>query len=701
MVYVRDNKAGKYWTLNGIDGSADFTSWECTHGFGYSTIKAESEGIKGSITYLLPLNDPLEIWQVTLKNDSSDERSLSVFPFVLWDLAHTSAMSSSFDHRVTCEGNLIYAECIAWKGNAVRSSLPQFNRYWDRIAFMASSLPADGFDCKLAEFYGRKRGENAPITVVEGKCRNSQHRGTTNCGAFQHTITLKPNQEISFAVLVGYGRTREHIAQLVKTYNSVEAARKSLKEVHAFFDEWLGRIHMEFPDKDITTFANGWNRYQMYIRYCNKFHFRDTAQDQAAILAFDPGQAEKRIRRLLETQLRSGHAMHEIQEFRFTLHPSVNSDLCLWLPWLLSIYLKETDDWDYLDEQMLFFDGSQASVYEHLTRAIDYTLSQRGLYNLPLIKCGDWNDALAGSCEKGVSIWMAEFLHLCLKEMVQIANRSGNIDDAQRFEREAILLKKAINEHCWDGEWYVRAFDDFGLPIGSARDKEGRIWLNAQSWAVLSDVADERAITCMDSAYKHLWTEVGMPMTWPPFNEPEKRIGEFSRMPPGFHHNGGAWNHANAWAIIAECKLGRSDQALKYYKTIFPPRLSQNYPNKHDEPYGIASYTNTAPSGDLGGSGVAWNTGTVCWSYRALLEGFCGVRPDWDGLAIDPRLPSEWKHAKVKRPFRGNVFTIEIRNPKGVNRGVAEIVVDGKKAESNVISADPTLVERRVTVVMG
>ena len=256
-------------------------------------------------------------------------------------------------------------------------------------------------------------------------------------------------------------------------------------------------------------------------------------------------------------------------------------------------------------------------------------------------------------------------------------------------------------DHCWDGEWYVRAFDDYGIPIGSAKDKEGRIWLNAQSWAVLADVADDRAGTCMDSANRLLYTDVGMPMTWPPFNEPERRIGEFSRMPPGFHHNGGAWNHANAWAIFAECKMGRSDLALKYYKTIFPPRLSQDYPNKHDEPYGIASYTNTEPSGDLGGSGVAWNTGTVCWSYRALMEGFCGVRPDWDGLVIGPRMPSEWKYAKVKRPFRGNVFNIEIQNPNGVNCGITEIFVDGKETESNVISADPALTGRTVKVVMG
>jgi len=514
-------------------------------------------------------------------------------------------------------------------------------------------------------------------------------------------IALKPRETRELVVLVGMGKDRKDIRRITRKLGSVDKVRKTFLQVKQWWNEYLDRMHVDVPDKDIGTFTNGWNRYGMYIRYYHRYGYRDTAQDMSSFIAFDRDRFHARMKLLMEAVFKDGYAYHDVAQIGFPQHVSINSDPPAWLPWLVTSYVKESGDFGFLRKNFSFQDGSEGTAYDHIVRVLDYYRKESGRFGLPLIKCGDWNDCLMGSNAAGVSVWLAEFLYISLTDTAEMAQRMGKSRDAERFAEYARTLKKAINDRCWDGKWYVRALDDKGAPIGSRKNSQGKIFLNAQSWAVLSGIATpERAATAMRSVERIMDTPVGIPLVTPPYSKVEPRIGLLSRIVPGKHHQG-VWNHANTWAIIAECMIGRPDRALVLYKRIFPPYLSQTWNLHHAEPYAFASYTNIPLSGETGRTGVGWNTGTVCWMYRALFEGFGGVRPEWDGLRIDPRLPAEWDWMRMKRWYRGNVFHIAItRNQQGA-KGIQKVIIDGKASGSNLIAADPKRKERRIEVIVG
>jgi cellobiose phosphorylase len=407
------------------------------------------------------------------------------------------------------------------------------------------------------------------------------------------------------------------------------------------------------------------------------------------------------MRSLFEAELQRGATMHETDRLGWDNHVTINSDPQLWPAWAASFLVRETGDLSHLETRHAFRDGGEASAYEHMKRALEFTLDHSGLHGLPLIRSGDWNDCLNGPHERGVSVWLAEFLYICLMEVAEMARRTGRDGDSIRYAAEAERLKRTINEKCWDGRWYVRAFDDDGAPIGSASDDEGRIWVNAQTWAVIGGIAPpERALESLKAVEGLMDTPVGIPMLAPPYTR-VGRAGLISRMAPGCHHNGGVWNHAVTWAIIAECMTGRPGRALDIYRRIFPPKLSNEYDLHVSEPYCHTSYTNAPLSGELGATGVGWNTGTIGWVHRATYEGFAGLHAGWDGLVVDPSLPSDWREVKVTRRYRRNVFEIAIDNPEGRERGVASIEVEGEPRDSNLIPAVEGDARRRVRVVMG
>ena len=699
LVFVRDNQTGRHWTINGVGPNRPPDDWECRHGFGYTTIRSTTAGIAGEVTYFLAPQKPVEIWRICLTNTTRRPRDLSLFSYVKWSLAYIGTPGQN-DNVYTKDGT-IFAECWFWAGAAHRSSLPQFNREWDRIAFMASSRRPVRFDCLPEEFVGQGT-DAAPAAVKAGRCLNSFGRGGENIGVLEHPLKLRPGQTARLVVLVGVGKNRRDITRLIRRYADPTAAGAVLKQRKVWWDEYLARMTIELPDRDITTFANGWNRYTMHWRYFTRFGLRDTAQDMVSYFPFDLVRARRRMALVYQCQIKGGNAYHEIEHFRFPNHVTVNSDKPLWLPWMTAEYLKETGDWDWLERKFAYHDGGQGTVYEHLVRAIDWVLSQSGRYGLPLVKIGDWNDALSGSWRRGVSVWMAIFLYQNLREMHEIARRTSRQADAARFAAEAERLKKTVNDKCWDGAWYVRVFDDDGRPIGSRKNKEGRIYIEPQTWAVMSGLAPaERARTCLESVERLMDTPVGLPMLAPPYRRPAKQVGELSRLSPGYHHNGGVWNHVNTWAMLAECLIERTDRALDLYKRIFPPRLAREVERFASPPYAFGSYTNPPVSRFYGQADTGCNTGTTCWAWRVLFEGFCGIHAEYDGLRIAPRLPMTWKWAQAKRPFRKALYSISIENPEGVASGIRSIELDGMPLASNLLPGDGPAGEHTVRVVMG
>lgn len=700
LVFLRDRHNGAFWTVNGVDGDAP-ADWECRHGFGYTILRGTRHGIHGTLTIFVPLDVSAEVWRVSLRNLSQQRRRLSVFSFVLWQLAH--ARHGIHYDCVYFERNLIFAECWHWAFADFRNSYPRYNRTWDRVAFMGMSLPVSGFDCTRAGFLGEPEGLFAPAAVRQGRCRNSERRGEPSCGALQGELDLAPGAEAEFVVVVGAAADKAAARGIAAKIGAPAKAARAFDALRAWWDEYLARMTIRTPDPDITTFANGWNRYAMLQRYYHRFGYRDTTQDIAAFCPIDPERVRQRIGQLCEAQFRAGNTYHDVAQLGFPQHVTINSDPPAWLPWVVGIYARETGDLEWLRTRFAYADGGAGTVYEHCVRAATWYRGEIARYGLPRIRSGDWNDCLQGSWRRGVSVWLAEFLTLGLRDLAAIAACLGRAADARRFRVEAARLTRAVNARAWDGRWYVRAFDDDGRPIGSGHDREGRIFLESQVWAVLSGVApSERARECMRSVQRLMDLPVGLPLVAPPFTRIEEQVGLISRMAPGVHHNGGSWNHAVTWAIIAECRIGRPDRALELYRRIFPAYLSQRWQDHRSEPYIHASYTDAPASGHPGRTGVGFNTGTVCWIYRALHEGFAGITAGWDGLRIAPSLPREWDWLEVRRRYRDNEFHIVIEaSRQGRRDRIIRFEVDGRPRHTNVVPARPDRQTREVRVILG
>lgn len=687
LVSVRDQESSDVWTINGTDSPQQPADWCCTHGFGYTRLSSKVHEIAGSVTVFLPLDEATEVWRIRLKNTGNRPRRLRVFPLVRWGF-----VSDEGFHHVYFNGEMIIGECHHWPLVNFRTTYPEHNREWDRVGFMTSSPAPTGFDCVADQFAG---------AVQAGACRNSAKRGAVHCGALQMDVTLAPGGTADLVVLVGMAGNAQDAVRVRNKYGTPVLADAALGAVKQWWAEYLDRIHIELPDSDITTFVNGWVRYAMYTRYYHRSGLRDTAQDLGALAAFDVERTQARMKRIYEAQYQDGSSNHDVEQLASPFHKSINSDVPLWIPWVTGRYIRETGDYAWLDRKYTYWDGGDGTVYEHCVKAIDYIRRESGRFGLPLLKCGDWNDCLQGSSKAGVSVWLGMFYHINLMEMHELAARTGRTADAERFLAQARELEATINRDGWDGRWYLAAFDDDGGVIGGHVEQEGRIYLNPQTWAIMAGIASpDRARMSMEAVAELMDTPVGIPLLAPSYTKAQARIGVISRMAPGHHHNGGSWNHAVTWAILAECRIGRPDRALELFRKLMPAYLSQAWPEHTSEPYAYTSYTNTPASGETGRTGVAWNTGTVCWIYRDLFEGFAGITPEFDGLRIDPSLPAGWCRISAKRPYRGSVYTIVIEAPTGASRGVKELYVNGKRVAGNLIPVMPPAQKVDVRVVV-
>jgi cellobiose phosphorylase len=699
LVVVRDQDSGESWSVNGAEGAAP-ADWKCTHGFGYTRLSSTRHEIAGRVTYFVAVDETTEIWRIRLENVGGRARSLRVFPLALWRFG-LIGYETGFDD-VSFADNMIVGTCKHWPFVHYRTTNNEFERTWDRVGFMASSPAPSGFDCVLEEFVGDGGfGVNADA-IRAGACRNSTHLGLDSCGVLQVDVNLAPGAAVDLVVLVGMAKDAGDAARIRAKYGTPAQADAAFAALKKWWADYLGRIQIEVPDRDLTLFANNWHRYNMFTRYYSRFGVRDTGQDMGAVAAYDPQRALARLTLILETQYQDGCTRHDVDLLGSFHHRTINSDLPLWLTWLTARYIRETGDYGLLDRKFRYVEGTEGTAYEHCVRAIDYIRQESGRFGLPLTKCGDWNDCLVGSAKTGVSVWMGLFYHCNLMEMYELAKRTGRTADAERFLAQAKALATSINQNCWDGRWYTLAYDDEGGVIGSHTEEEGRIWINPQTWAVMSGVAPaDRARTCLEAVQELMDTPVGIPLMAPPYTKIQKRIGMITRYAPGHHHNGSSWHHGVTWTMLAECKIGRADRALQLFRMLFPPYMSNKWDEHKTEPYTYASYTNTPPSGQTGRTGIPWNSGTVCWMYRVLLEGFAGITPEHDGLRIAPSLPAEWRKITVKRPYRGSVYHITIEAPPGVTQGVKEITVNGQPVAGHVVPVQPAGQEVAVRVTMG
>lgn len=716
-LYLRDNATGRYWSVCWQPVRRQPERYQCRHGLGYTIISSLQEGIEASATFFVPVDDPLEIWIVRLRNLSSSTRHLSLFTYLEWLLGVAPDWHREF-HK--CFFETEFQESLG--GMIVRKHLwdlpgSQWNRSWGYVAFLTSSPPPGGFDCDKEAFLGRYPYGSlvSPRAVVEGSNLQSMGRGVDAVGCLRVDIELAPGEEKGVVFRLGAVEEPVEAGRLTAKYGDLQAAETALTTARCFWRELLSPLQVKTPDLAFDILNNWWLKYQAisgrlwgrtgYYQPGGAFGFRDQLQDSQVFLLINrPELTLKQIRLHARHQYRSGtvqHWWHPLSEMGAVTE---SSDDVLWLPFVFIAYLKETADFSALDVVEPYLDGGEGTLYEHCVRAINYVLSKLSPRGIPLIRGGDWNDGMnaTGLQNKGESIWLGHLLHWILVEFAYLATKKGDWELGTRYRTQADRLKEALNRHGWDGEWYIRATDDRGTVLGSKTSSEGKIFLNPQTWAVLAGVAPpERARTAMDSVERLLEWDYGPLLFWPPYTRVIPSIGYLTRYAPGTRENGGVYTHAATWAILAECQLRHAEAAYRLYCKINPIRRGQDPELYRVEPYVTSGSVNGPHSLHPGQGGWTWYTGSATWLLKAGIEGILGLRPTYAGLVIDPCMPPEWEKVKVRRHFREAVYEIEIENPHHTGQGIAGVWVDGNPQEDNLIPAFADGGVHKIRVILG
>ncbi|MBI3614997.1 MAG: hypothetical protein HY211_00595 [Candidatus Omnitrophica bacterium] len=718
-LYLKDPAKNQVWTLNWQPTREKLQDWECRHALGSTTLRSTAHGIQGSITYFVTREAPVEIWLVSLKNLSKGRRTLQVTPFmelvcgdVALEIHYRNILmlynEANFDPELK--------SIIAFKHPFKSWHKPGYG-------FFSATFPIDSFETRRESFVGPYRDLDDPQGLEAKRLGNHSTRGEDMVAALQGTVTLKPGETQEFAVIAGITDKREEIPALIERFRSLEAARQELVQVKDHWRQTLEKVWVETPDPNFNLMTNLWGKYQLFAithwRGTSHYHgaeggqgYRDTAQDVEGLLSVDIGTARAKLERLIFYQYKNGHAVSGFSEVEGTWENQgvqgviKKADVSVWLPYSVVAYVKETGDTAFLKKEIPFHDGTSATVYEHVLRAVRYLYGARGEHGLPLIGHADWNDAYdhVGIKGKGESVWLGmAFVRAC-RQVEELASFLGDEGIAEEMRSKAEELTRIINEVGWDGSWYLAAFNDKRYKIGSHENKEGKVPLNSQTWAILSGVVPpDRLPSILEKIDRYLDTPYGPALFLPSYTSFNPEIGRVTAFCPGTKENAAIFSHACAFKVVADCTIQRGEQAYATFSKLMPmAKAKQDHDRYKVEPYVWAEYVVGPGSKDRFGEGAfTWNTGTTPWMYVAATEWILGARREFEGLKIDPCLPKHWKKASIRRIFRGSTYEITIRNPEGVSSGVKRLTVDGVEQSSNLIRPHPDGRVHKVEVLLG
>jgi cellobiose phosphorylase len=742
-LYLRDDQSGEYWSPSWQPTRQDLEQYTCRHGMGYTTIGSTRLGIAASTRYFVPLDENLEIWQLTIANRRPTPAALSVFScveFCLWDAQDdaTNFQRNFSIGQVEIDNGVIYHKT-------------EYRERRDHFAWFACSAGLAGFDTQREAFLGPYRGWDKPLVVERGEASNSEAHGWAPIGSHHVRIVLQPGETRQILFVLGYQENpkdrkfdppdsqtvnkefaRPVIARAIAPAN-VDAAFDKLR---TYWDGLLSVCQARTPDIHTDRMVNAWNAYQCMATFnmsrSASFYesgigrglgFRDSNQDLLGFVQMAPARARERILDLAATQLPSGGAYHQYQPLTKKGNDDVGgnfNDDPHWLIVGVSAYLKETGDWSILDEAVPFDNqaGSEQPLYEHLRRSFRYTLDRLGPHGLPLIGRADWNDCLNLNCfsdtpgqsfqtttnkegKVAESVFIAGLFVLAAKELAAIATRRGLGDEAQTCLAEAARMEATVRRHGWDGEWFLRAYDDFGNKVGSQECAEGKIFIETQGFCVLAGIGleDGLARRALDSVREHLATPHGIILQQPAYSQYYLNLGEISSYPPGYKENAGIFCHNNPWVIIAEAMAGNGDNAHDYYSRINPSAREPISDVHRCEPYVYAQMIAGRDAPTYGEAKNSWLTGTAAWNFYAITQWILGLRPEYDGLRIAPVIPERWPGFQAKRKFRGVVYHITVRREGPGNR--VKLTVDGHPVEGNVVAPPTGQTEVSVEATIG
>lgn len=712
-LYIRDNENRDYWSVSWqpVLKNLEKYKYECRHGLGYTVISSEYSGISIKTTYFVPLGENLEIWMTEVKNPGKENRDLSLFSFVefcLWD-----ALNDMTDYQYNL--NIGQTEV---KDNII-CHLSRYRVEKNLVGYFAcANAKPKGFDTQRKDFMGNYGDWSAPRAVVEGKMHNSLACGWAPVGAQMFNLKLKPGQTKTFIFVLGFTEDIKEPPKKIEKFNTPETIEKELAKLKKYWEANLNKFSVQSEDPELDLMVNTWNQYQClttfnWSRSASYYEsgigrgmgFRDSNQDTLGFVHMIPEKVKERIIDLASNQFEDGSAYHQYSPLTKKGNGSGYSDDHLWLLVSVPAYVKETGDLRFLETEVPYVGGEKGTIYEHLARAINFTLTHCGPHQLPKIYFADWNDCLnlTHGKEKAESVMVAQMAVYGAREMARMAELINKKADVKKHNDIAEDLQKRINKKAWDGNWYLRAFDEDEEPMGSAKNKEGQIYLETQAWGVISSTADKgRALKCMESVRKHLFTRHGIMLMSPPYSTFIPKYGSIGVYPPGLKENGAIFCHPNPWAMIAECILGRGDIAYEYYKAIQPAARNEIADLHKTEPYVYCQMIAGKPHPDFGEGKNSWLTGSACWNFVAASQWILGIRPDYHGLLIDPCIPKSWKGFQVKRIFRGSTYYITVRNEGQVSKGIKSITLDNKRLPSNLIPPDKARgKEHHVEVIIG
>jgi len=576
-----------------------------------------------------------------------------------------------------------------------------WNIEYPYLGYISSNKTITGYEGDKEAFLGQYGSLEKPKEILSGKLSQKTGKWNDSIGSISVDLSVAKNTAENFSVFMGISETKKEISSILKEFKNRNKIDNTLAEVKDYWQNLFSSLTIETPDEAMNMLVNKWLKYQAvsgrlwgrtaYYQQSGAYGFRDQLQDSLVFLPLDPSLTKKQIRLHARHQKEDGTVLHWWHPITETGLETKMTDDLLWLPFVLLQYLDETGDYKILSIKEPYYlkPGKEDSLFNHSVAAIEKVLTRYSKRGLPLIGAGDWNDGLSavGLEMKGESIWLAEFFYLILMKFSDLCARIGEEKLSRRYSKKADALKKAFNKYAWDGEWFFRATKDNGEKIGSKENKEGKIFLNAQTWSVISEIAgSEKQVESLGSVTKYLLKKNGPLLLFPAYTKPDKMIGYLTRYAPGRRENGGVYSHAAAWAVWAYSKLKMADKAFEVYRKLCPAYNGLNPDEYAAEPFVTPGNIDGPDSPNYGMAGWTWYTGSASWLQKVVVDWILGVRAVPDGLLIDPCIPSDWKEFSVKRKFRGADYQIKVRNDEGTGGGVQCIKVNGNLQYTNLIS---------------
>ena len=722
--YVKDGDV--VWNPGWKPCKTELDHYECRHGLNYTRITGEKSGVRASVLHFVPLGVKAEIQRVTITNLSADRKHLKLFSYTEWCLWNAATDGENFQRNLST-GEVEIEQHAAFTALYHKTEYKERRNHY---AYYSVNCPVQGYDTDRESFLGLYNDFSGPQVVLDGHATNSLAHGWSPIASHYIELCLAPGESRDFIFVLGYeenpqdekfakpngeitslGERDHHIInkerahEVISRFATVEAVDAAFAELIALWDDLLSKYQVQSADERLNRMVNIWNQYQCMVTFCMSrsasffesgigrgMGFRDSNQDLVGFVHQIPSRARQRIIDIASTQFPDGGCYHQYQPLTKRGNNDIGggfNDDPMWLIFGTTAYVRETGDMTILDEMVPWDNqlGSEVTMMEHLRVSFDHVIHNLGPHGLPLIGRADWNDCMNLNCfsmdpnesfqttgnktedSKAESLMIAGLFVYCGRQYVELCRARGLAAEAERASHHIDAMCQAVEQFGWDGKWYLRAYDFDGNKIGSAENEEGKIFIESQGWCAMARIGADRQMPdqALDSAIQWLDSEHGMVLNYPAYTTYHLEMGEQSTYPAGYKENGGIFCHNNPWVMIALTEAGRGNDAWNLYSKIAPAWIEDQQLHKV-EPYVYCQMVAGKEAARPGEGKNSWLTGTAAWNWLAITQHILGIRPTYDGLLVDPCIPTDLKEYTVRRKWREAEYVITVQNPRGKQR---------------------------------